>query len=105
MLKLLKIQGKYDDILSYFNAYRELQKYFDPSGYSPLFKVKKAIKQLTKAISLEPDSWEIQDHLGDAYLKDGNLPKAISSWEQAADLAPNSESIQEKLQGYTKATD
>jgi len=44
-----------------------------------------------------PDSAEIQDHVGEVYLKKGLVQKAISAWQKAIQLEPDNVKIQEKL--------
>jgi hypothetical protein len=46
---------------------------------------------------METDDAEVRDHLGDAYLLDGSVEKALSEWERARRLDPTREGIQEKI--------
>ncbi len=42
-----------------------------------------AIKNLQRAVSINPNSSEIMDHLGDCYLKKGRIKEAIYEWKRA----------------------
>jgi cytochrome c-type biogenesis protein CcmH/NrfG len=40
----------------------------------------------------------IYDHLGDAYLRSGDEPAALSAWEKSLDLDPANDSVRQKIQ-------
>jgi len=44
----------------------------------------------------------IEDHLGDAYLKTGDIGKAKSSWEKALQLDPKQAEVKKKIEGLNK---
>ena len=47
-----------------------------------------------------PDSVEIQDHLGEVYLKKGRKKEAVAAWQRAIQLSPDNTVILEKLKKY-----
>jgi cytochrome c-type biogenesis protein CcmH/NrfG len=40
----------------------------------------------------------IYDHLGDAYLRSGDEPAALSAWEKSLELEPANDSVRQKIQ-------
>lgn len=57
-----------------------------------------ALKELQRAASLILDP-VVFDHLGDAYLKTGDVAGARLNWQRSLDLDPKQEKVREKLQG------
>ena len=56
--------------------------------------------ELEKAVKFESESWEIQDHLGDIYLKIGMKNNAIGAWQKAKTLNPENKKIRQKIERY-----
>ena len=56
-----------------------------------------SVTTLESANQQAPDSVEILMHLGDAYLKNGELEKARNIWQQAQTIEPDNEELQERL--------
>jgi len=69
-------------------------------------KIQEAVKELERAVFLMEDP-VIYDHMGDAYLKSGNLGGARTNWEKSLQLDPNQDKIKEKINKLTSdpATD
>lgn len=72
--------------------------YVDSLGwlYFKQGKLKEAVKELEKAISLLKDP-VIYDHLGDAYLKLGDTEKAKLNWQKSLELDAQQKKVKEKL--------
>ena len=61
----------------------------------------KAIEYIKRAIlAMDTDDVELRDHLGDAYLLQGDVEKALAEWERARRLDPSMEGIEEKLREH-----
>jgi Tfp pilus assembly protein PilF len=75
--------------------------YIDSLGwlYFKKGRIQEAIKELEKASILLKDP-VIFSHLGDAYLKSGNLEKARLNWEKSLELNPSQDKLREKLKDY-----
>jgi len=76
--------------------------YLDSLGWT-YFKMGKnelARVELEKAVKFESTSWEIQDHLGDVYLKIGMRSRAIDAWRKATILNPENEEIRQKIERH-----
>ena len=56
-----------------------------------------AIADLTLAHERFPEDATILEHLGDAYHKHGDLDQALENWERAANISPESPSLNKKL--------
>ena len=72
--------------------------YLDSLGwyYYRTNQFEQATTQLTKAVQkTEPEDPTVYQHLGDAYWKQGDSPKAINSWQRAVDLDPKGTDVQE----------
>ena len=72
--------------------------YLDSLGwyYYRTNQFEQATIQLTKAVQkTEPEDPTVYEHLGDAYGKQGDSPKAISSWQRAIDLDPKGTDVPE----------
>ena len=73
--------------------------YLDSLGwyYYHTNKFEDAVTELTKAIAAtKPEDEtvaEVYGHLGDAYAKLNNVPKAVEAWQKAADLDPKSPTL------------
>ena len=57
---------------------------------------KTAVKYLEQAIGQVPDDPIIREHLGDAYLKVGQYPKALEAYLKAKELGPEDKARLEK---------
>ena len=77
--------------------------YIDSLGwvYFKRGKVKEALKEIEKADSLIEDP-EVSDHLGEIYLKLGDVNKAKASWEKSLKLDPQQKPVKEKLDKLNK---
>jgi tetratricopeptide (TPR) repeat protein len=60
-------------------------------------KTKDAIKILKLNTELYPQSWSACDSLGDAYMKDGDKPPAIETFEKSLKLNSQNRKVIEKL--------
>jgi len=77
--------------------------YLDSLGwlYFKQGKSRQAIKALEKASFLMADP-VIYEHLGDAYLKVGDLESAKLNWRKSLELNPKQDNINRKLEGLPK---
>jgi Flp pilus assembly protein TadD len=59
-----------------------------------------AVRELRRAVDLTRGKEDpvIYDHLGDAYLRSGDEPAALSAWEKSLDLDPANDSVRQKIQ-------
>ena len=73
--------------------------YVDSLGwlYFKQGRLEDSIKELERASSLFEDP-EIYEHLGEAYLKIGNIDKAKANWQKSLKLEPGIDSIKKKLE-------
>ena len=58
---------------------------------------KEALKELERASGLLEDP-VIFDHLGDTYLKIGDIEKAKVSWQKSLELDPKQDKIKKKIE-------
>lgn len=74
--------------------------YVDSLGwfYFKKGRVKEAIKELERAISLMPDP-VVYDHLGDGYFKINDLKKAKINWQKSLELDNTQDRIKKKIEG------
>jgi Flp pilus assembly protein TadD len=84
-LELEPENGYYIDSLGW--AYYQQGRYSD------------AVRELRRAVELTRGKEDavIYDHLGEAYLKAGDEPAALSAWEKALELDPTNESVRQKV--------
>jgi tetratricopeptide (TPR) repeat protein len=70
-------------------------------GYSYMYKkeYKTAIKLFELNAESFPDSWNVYDSLGEAYLSIGNKEKAIENYRKSIELNPNNENGKKILNG------
>lgn len=54
-------------------------------------KVKEAVRLFTLNVISYPDSWNVYDSLGEAYLKDGQTDNAVNNYEKSLKLNPGNE--------------
>jgi len=73
--------------------------YIDSLGwaYYKQGKHDEALKLLLRAVKYEEDA-VIRDHLGDAYMKLGQVEKARQAWQRALALDPGIKGVREKLE-------
>jgi tetratricopeptide (TPR) repeat protein len=59
-----------------------------------------AVRELRRAVELTRGKEDpvIYDHLGEAYLKAGDEPSALSAWEKSLELDPSNDSVRQKIQ-------
>ena len=76
------------------------EKEFNSIGYVFLYneKVKEAITLFELNVKEYPDSWNVYDSLGEAYMVAGKYDKAVTNYETALEMNPESESSQHALQ-------
>jgi beta-lactamase regulating signal transducer with metallopeptidase domain len=76
------------------------EKEFNSAGYVFLYheKVKEAIAIFELNVKEYPDSWNVYDSLGEAYMVAGKYDKALKNYETALAMNPESESSQHALQ-------
>ena len=69
------------------------------AGYDLLFakKTKEAIEVFKLNVKLHPDSWNVYDSLGEAYAAAGDKKNAITNYEKAVQLNPNSQGSKDAL--------
>jgi 3-oxoadipate enol-lactonase len=77
----------FDEIEMNFLGYRYLQEE----------KTKDAIELFKLNTIAYPDSWNVFDSLGEAYLKDGQIDLAIFNYEKSLELDPNNENARNVL--------
>ncbi len=80
--------------------------YLDSLGwiYYRLGRSKQAVDFIQRAIrQMSTDDAVLRDHLGDAFLQDGQLEKAVAEWERALRLDPKIEGVSGKLEKHRKA--
>jgi predicted Zn-dependent protease len=64
---------------------------------------KDAVANIQQAIhGMSSDDAILRDHLGDAYLLNGEPQKAVSEWKRARRLDPKLKGVQEKLDLHDK---
>ncbi|MFH1338984.1 MAG: tetratricopeptide repeat protein [Candidatus Omnitrophota bacterium] len=76
--------------------------YIDSLGwvYFNQGRYQEAVRELERAVQFFPDSL-IYEHLGDAYLKQGNSAKARESWQKSLELgSKENQRVKEKLEKY-----
>lgn len=63
---------------------------------------KRAVEYIRKAILLmdTDDDAVLRDHLGDAYLLNGEVEKAVAEWQRAHRLDPKLEGVQQKIDAH-----
>lgn len=68
-------------------------------GYSFLqnSKIKDAIEAFKLNVIAYPESWNVYDSLGEAYLKDGQRDLAIKNYEKSLELNPNNQNAKNLL--------
>ncbi|MFH1755590.1 MAG: M56 family metallopeptidase [Candidatus Latescibacterota bacterium] len=76
------------------------EKEFNSLGYAFLYdqKVKEAIAVFKLNVKEYPDSWNVYDSLGEAYMVAGKYDKAVENYETALQMNPESKSSQKALQ-------
>jgi beta-lactamase regulating signal transducer with metallopeptidase domain len=76
------------------------EKQFNAAGYVFLYneKVKEAITIFKLNVEQYPDSWNVYDSLGEAYMAAGKYDAALANYETALKMNPESESSQHALQ-------
>jgi pimeloyl-ACP methyl ester carboxylesterase len=62
-------------------------------------KTREALRLFTLNVISYPDSWNVYDSLGEAFLKDGQKDKAISNYEKSLKLNPGNENAVKVLGG------
>jgi cytochrome c-type biogenesis protein CcmH/NrfG len=58
------------------------------------------VRELRRAVELTNGKEDavIYDHLGEAYLKTGDAPSALSAWEKSLELDPANDTVRQKIQ-------
>jgi tetratricopeptide (TPR) repeat protein len=62
-------------------------------------KIKEAVEILRLNVEAYPESANVYDSLGEAYLNAGDKPHAIENYEKSLKLDPNNAGAVEKLKG------
>ena len=75
------------------------EKEFNNVGYILLKagKAKEAVAVFKMNVDMYPDSWNVYDSLGEAYLALGNTTKAVSLYEKSLELNPENENGKKML--------
>ena len=60
-------------------------------------KVKEAIEIFKLNVEAYPDSWNVHDSLGEAYMNDGQKDLAIKYYEKSIELNPDNKNGKETL--------
>ncbi len=70
------------------------------SGYILLRheKIKEAIEVFKMNVKLYPESSNVYDSLGEAYMKDGNKELAIKNYEKSIELDPKNDHAQKMIE-------
>jgi tetratricopeptide (TPR) repeat protein len=79
--------------------------YLDSLGwvYYQMGDAKKALDLIHRALlNMKGDDGVLREHLGDAYLLNGEREKALIEWEKALRLDPKIEGLKEKIEGFQK---
>ena len=97
---MIEIEG-IDKALEYFNTFRSENKEgilftengMNRLGYSYLNKkeYKVAIQVFRMNVESYPNSWNVYDSLGEAYLVSGDREKALENYKKSIVLNPNNE--------------
>jgi len=103
---ILNSQGV-DAAVQYFNMmhesdpniilFNEIEMNFLGYRYLQEEKTKDAIELFKLNTIVYPDSWNVYDSLGEAYLKDGKIDLAIKNYERSLELDPNNENARNVL--------
>lgn len=104
LASLYEREGNYEKVLPLIESILERNP-DDPYaynflGYSLLEKgerLDEAYKYISKAIKLKPEDGYIRDSLGWYYYKTGDVERAVTELQKAAELVPNDVSIQKHL--------
>ena len=104
--KVLNSEGV-DAAVKYFHNKKEIEpdiELFDESemnkfGYQFLQKgrIKDAIEVFKLNVTAYPNSWNVYDSLGEAYLKDDQKELAIENYKKSLELNPNNTNAQKVL--------
>ena len=83
----------------YKKIYPNLVSLINQIGYNYLRMedIKSAVEIFSLNVNLFSDFWNVYDSYGEALLKNGNLKAAISNYQKALELNPNSESTRDIL--------
>ena len=65
-------------------------------------KVKEAIEVFKTNVKLYPESSNVYDSLGEAYMKDGNKGLAIKNYEKSLELDPENDNAKKMLEELKK---
>ena len=60
-------------------------------------KIKDAIDIFKKNVELYPESWNVYDSLGEAYMKNGDKELAIENYKKSLELDPKNDNAKEML--------
>ena len=60
-------------------------------------KIKEAIEIFKTNVKLYPESSNVYDSLGEAYMKDGNKELAIKNYEKSLELDPKNDNTKKML--------
>ena len=63
-----------------------------------MWNLPQAVKQLERAVGLQPEDPTINDHLGDAYWRVGRKLEANYQWRYSLSLEPEDEDLRKSLE-------
>lgn len=82
-----------------FDSYNFIENELNDLGYGLLnaSKIKEAIEILKLNVEIFPQSANVYDSLGEAYMRDGDKEQALVNYQKSADLNPNNTNAIEML--------
>jgi len=88
-----------NSIISNKNEFEFIEQEFNALGYQLLEqkRINDAIEIFEITAKTFPDSWNVFDSLGEAYMASGNNQLAIESYERSLKLNPGNENATEML--------
>ncbi len=104
---LEKIDGKWKIIFmgdiaksEYFDtSFVKIENYVNGLGYKLLQmnKIDEAIKMFKLNVDYFPDSWNVWDSLGEAFMKKGEKEKAIENYKKSLELNPENKTAERMI--------
>ena len=114
LMKIINEKGIEDAIKQFYifksDQFREIRKIdireseINDLGYLLLKegRLKEAIEIFKLNVTEHPDSWNVYDSLGEAYLKNGDTECAAKNYKKSLELNPQNTNAQEKLKRIKK---
>lgn len=99
------LQHKHEILNKVFEIYPRhwSEDYLNNTGYTLLKRdVEAALYVFKKNTEIHPESWNVWDSLGEAYMRKGEKELAIESYRKSMELNPKNENGSQMLQKLTK---